>query len=123
MGHGTSVNDSQLPNGVAEIVDYLARHARGYNNHLKWNEVAKLKADLMHVPERWLVIDPEAVRSRGIELGMREEDVDEVFELVSKAKEGRRLFPQRSYKKFKFLHPVTVLPEFPGQNTTNLIDR
>ena len=33
---------------------YLAPMARGYGNHLKWNEVAKLKADLMNVRHRWL---------------------------------------------------------------------
>jgi len=33
---------------------YLAQMARGYDNHLKWNEVAKLKADLMNVRHRWL---------------------------------------------------------------------
>ena len=33
---------------------YLAQMARGHDNHLKWNEVAKLKADLMNVRHRWL---------------------------------------------------------------------
>jgi hypothetical protein len=43
-----------LPNGIPEILQYLAQTARGYGNHLKWNEVAKLKADLMNVRARWL---------------------------------------------------------------------
>ena len=29
--------------------------AQGYGNHLKWNEEAKLKADLMNVKSRWRV--------------------------------------------------------------------
>ena len=43
-----------LPNGIPEILQHLAQTARGYGNHLKWNEVAKLKADLMNVRARWL---------------------------------------------------------------------
>jgi hypothetical protein len=42
-----------LPSGISEILQYLAQMARGYGNRLKWNEVAKLKADLMNAPTRW----------------------------------------------------------------------
>jgi len=42
-----------IPLGVDQILRYLAEKARGYGNRLKWNEVAKLKSDLMLVPERW----------------------------------------------------------------------
>ena len=43
-----------MPNGIPEILAYLAQTAAGYNNHLKWNEVAKLKADLMNARRRWV---------------------------------------------------------------------
>ena len=42
------------PNGISEILEFLAAMASGYDNHLKWNEVAKLKADLMNVRHRWV---------------------------------------------------------------------
>jgi hypothetical protein len=45
---------NDLPNGISQILQYLAQMARGYDNRLKWNEVAKLKADLMNVRDRWL---------------------------------------------------------------------
>jgi hypothetical protein len=45
---------AELPNGIDGILEYLAEMASGYGNHLKWNEVAKLKADLMNVRHRWL---------------------------------------------------------------------
>lgn len=53
-----------LPNGIPEILSYLAQMARGYNNHLKWNEVAKLKGDLMNVPSRWRGVSASAIADR-----------------------------------------------------------
>jgi hypothetical protein len=46
--------------------------ARRYDNHLKWNEVAKLKADLMNVRARWLGVSVEEIGDRCRKLGMRE---------------------------------------------------
>ena len=123
MGHGTGVNAAEeLPNGVDDILKFLASMARGYDNHLKWNEVAKLKADLMNVPERWLVIDPAVVRSHSLDLGMREEDVDEIVDLITRAKHGRRLIPAKTYRRHAFPHAVTVFPETRASTTSNLID-
>ena len=39
--------------------------ARGYGNHLKWNEVAKLKADLMNVRHRWLGVSAHVLTQVG----------------------------------------------------------
>lgn len=101
----------KLPNGVEEIVKSLAKWARGYNNHLKWNEVAKFKADLMNATDRWLVIDPSDFRAACLEEGMRVEDADELTGYLVRRKQGKRLVPQRSYRDSRFLAPVTVLPE------------
>lgn len=95
------MNDD-LPNGVPEILQHLADTARGYNNHLKWNEVAKLKADLMNVRARWLGVSVAEIAERCRTLGMREEDIAEVASLVETAQEGRRLVPQKSYRNFRF---------------------
>jgi hypothetical protein len=90
---------------------YLAQMARGYDNRLKWNEVAKLKADLMNVRVRWLGVSVAEIAERCRTLGMREEDVAEVASLVKKAQEGRRLVPQKTYRDFRFNPPVDEFDE------------
>lgn len=102
---------SELPNGVDEILQYLARMAMGYGNHLKWNEISKLKSDMMLAPDRWLVITPDQMQQRALELGMRSEDVDAIVELLKKRKDGRRLVPTRSYSDFKWTYTVDTLPD------------
>jgi hypothetical protein len=99
-----------LPPGISEILDYLAQMARGYGNHLKWNEVAKLKADLMNVPGRWRGVSVSEVADSCRALGMREEDVATVADLVRKAQEGRRLVPEKTYRGFRFNLPVESGP-------------
>ncbi|MCF6746556.1 hypothetical protein E9529_20210 [Blastococcus sp. KM273128] len=95
-----------LPNGIPEILSHLAQMAAGYNNHLKWNEVAMLKADLMNVRRRWLGVPVGDIAARCRSLGMREEDVAQIVELVKKAQSGRRLVPQKNYRSFRFAPPV-----------------
>lgn len=97
---------SDLPNGIPEILQYLAQSARGYDNRLKWNEVAKLKADLMNVRTRWLGIPVSKIADYCRTSGMRDEDVAEVAALVKKAQEGRRLVPQKTYRGYRFNQPV-----------------
>ena len=91
-----------LPQHVNKILEYLAMTAQGYGNHLKWNEEAKLKADLMNVKSRWRGVSVSAVRDRCRALGMREEDITLIVDLVTRAQAGRRLVPQRSYRDFQF---------------------
>ena len=93
---------NNLPNGIDGILEYLAEMAAGYQNHLKWNEVAMLKADLMNVPHRWAGVSAKHIADRCLELGMRAEDVKEIELLVTKAQAGRRLVPQRSYRDHRF---------------------
>jgi hypothetical protein len=105
---------NELPNGIADILAHLARMAAGYNNHLKWNEVAQLKADLMNVRGRWLGVAIADVDEHCRSLGMREEDVTQIVNLVQKAQAGRKLVPQKSYRDFRFAEPVA---EAPGRTT------
>lgn len=63
-----------LPNGIAEVLDYLAMMARGYDNHLKWNEVANLKGDLMNERDSWTCVPVDLISVRCLELGMRPDD-------------------------------------------------
>lgn len=100
---------TNLPNGVDKIVQFLADKAEGYNNVLKWNEVAMFKADLMNVPERWHAIDPAAFRAACVDAGMRAVDADELTDYLRRRKQGKRLVPVRSYRSHKFAYPVKVL--------------
>ncbi len=96
----------RLPNGISEILDYLAVMARGYDNHLKWNEVAKLKADLMNARTRWKDVSVLGITEECSRLGMRSEDVATIGALVTKAQAGRRLVPSGGYRYFQFNQPL-----------------
>lgn len=92
----------RLPGGVDEIIDYIARYAAGYSTGLKWNEVAKLKADMMNVPERWRPITVEALRSKCLSAGLSAKDTETVVDLLRTRQAGRRLVPAASYRTFRF---------------------
>lgn len=92
----------KLPNGILDILAYLADMAKGYGNHLKWNEIDKLKGDLMNARQRWQGVPVEAITERCLALGMRPEDVREVAQLVTKAQSGRRLIPSGVLRSFCF---------------------
>ena len=93
-----------LPIDIVKILEFLALMARGYDNHLKWNEEAMLKSDLMRNRRYWVGFPTSAVRVKCVELGMREEDVSLIADLVGRAQQGRRLVPQRSYRDHRFQH-------------------
>ncbi|WP_218649078.1 hypothetical protein [Paenarthrobacter nitroguajacolicus] len=91
-----------LPNGVEEILGYVASMAAGYSSGLKWNEEDKLKADMMNRPERWASISVEQVRRTCRELGMRPNDVNTVVGFLQRRKDGRRFNVRSSYRDFYF---------------------
>ena len=104
-----------LPPSVVSIIEFLARYAKGYNNHLKWNEFAKFKGDLMNEPTRWGHVDVSAFRAKCLAEGMRAVDTDELVDYLKKRQAGRRLVPQSSYRTFKFGPP----PEKPEPYISN----
>ncbi|GAA2394715.1 hypothetical protein [Gordonia cholesterolivorans] len=91
-----------LPNGVDEILEYVAGMAAGYSSGLKWNEEDKLKADMMNRPERWVPITVDQVRAKCRALGMRGTDVDTIASFLQRRKEGRRFNVSSSYRTFHF---------------------
>ncbi|WP_139368693.1 hypothetical protein [Agreia bicolorata] len=105
-----------LPPSVSSIVEFLASAARGYDNHLKWNEQDMFKADLMNVRHRWRAVDADAFRSKCLSEGMRREDVGMLENWLKKAQAGRRLVPSKSYRAFIF-SPAPEAAEF--ENCTN----
>ncbi len=101
---------TELPSSVQRIAEHLAMQARGYGNHLKWNEKAMMKADLMNVPQRWRTVDPASFGASLRSEGMREEDVAELLDYLTRAQAGRRLIPSRTYRDFRF-SPAPDAPE------------
>lgn len=97
-----------LPADIEQILEYIAMMARGYDTGLKWNEEAKLKADMMNVRHRWTRdrAPIATVEARCLQLGMSREDTATVIDLLTRTQAGRRLVPQRSYRDFKFNPPV-----------------
>jgi hypothetical protein len=93
-----------LPADIVEILDYLAETAKGYGGSMKWNEEAKLKADLMNSRSRWNAdrVAVRAVKSQCLDLGLSVDDTGNIVEWISKAHAGRRLRPQQSYRDFRF---------------------
>lgn len=59
-----------LPPGVARIMDLVGEKARAYG-HLKWNERAMLKSDMVRVRRRWRPVSPTALRAKCEQMGMR----------------------------------------------------
>ncbi|GAA3287716.1 hypothetical protein [Nesterenkonia halobia] len=91
-----------MPNGIDDILQYIAGRAAGYSAGLKWNEEDKLKADMMNRPDRWAPVSVEQVRAKCRELGMRADDVDTITDLVQRRKDGRRFNVRSSYRPFEF---------------------
>lgn len=91
-----------LPNGVDDVLEYVASMAAGYSSGMKWNEVDKLKADMMNRPDRWRSITVQQVRRKCQDLGMRGDDVDTIASLLQRRKDGRRFNVHSSYRTFEF---------------------
>ncbi|WP_460997748.1 hypothetical protein [Trueperella pyogenes] len=90
-----------LPNGIDDILEYVAQMAAGYSSGLKWDEEEKLKADMMNRPKRWAPVTVNQVRAKCKELGMRPNDVDTVAGFLQRRKEGRS-FRVKTYRDFHF---------------------
>lgn len=98
------VTTGALPADIVGILEYLATLADVYDNCLKWDEEARLKAGLMHNRRYWMGVSVWDVRTKCLELGMSHEDVRLIADLVTRAQEGRRLIPHRVYRDSTFRH-------------------
>lgn len=45
-----------MPEDIECILEYVVECSKGYDNHMKWNEEAKLKADMMKHVDRWRLV-------------------------------------------------------------------
>ena len=93
-----------MPEDIQRILRYVADYAKGYDNHMKWDEKAKLKSDMMLRMDRWRLVTTKGVEEECRALGMREEDVRTIRDMHAKRMQGRRLVPARSYRDFEFNH-------------------
>lgn len=93
-----------MPEDIKSILELTAMWARGYDNHMKWNEEAKLKADMMRHMDRWGLVTTEEIGDECRSLGMREEDVQTICDMHARRMQGRRLVPAPSYRTFEYRH-------------------
>lgn len=84
------VPDPAIPEDIARILDGIAAWAAGYDSGLKWNEIERLKADLMIHTDRWNLVTPDQVRQECRRLEMPPKDVDTVTDLVARRQQGGR---------------------------------
>ena len=96
-----------LPQDIDRILGYIARMAKGYGNKLKWNEIAKLKSDMMKNMDRWQLVTPSQVRDRCLEFDMTGKDTAEIVEMLEKRLERRVLIPKQGYRDFEFNHELS----------------
>ncbi|NKY43556.1 hypothetical protein [Nocardia cerradoensis] len=70
------MSTDELPADVREAVRYLAENAR-LSGYFKWNEEAKLKADMMNVRRRWgrHRVSPDALKRECEAAGLDSEAV------------------------------------------------
>jgi len=101
---------AKLPEDINKIVDYPAGSAKGNGGRLKWNEVAKLKSDMMQMRGRWNVhrvlgwaLSKKCRRSAGLS----HEDTALVIDLLRRVQAGGHLVPQSSYRGFQFPFPLS----------------
>ena len=93
-----------MPEDIKNILELTAMWVRGYDNHMKWNEEAKLKADMMRRMDRWGLVTTEEIRDECRSPGMRGEDVRTIYDMHARRLQGRRLVPAPSYRTFEYKH-------------------
>ena len=105
----------ELEPSVDRIMDYIGQMAAGYSTGPKWNEVAKLKSDMVLVPHRWIGVDLRALEAKCRVVGLDDKDTGTILDLVRKVQAGKRLVPQRSYRGFRW----GTEPELPSDGTSS----
>ncbi|WP_297182158.1 hypothetical protein [uncultured Enorma sp.] len=93
-----------MPEDIKSILELTAMWAKGYDNHMKWNEEAKLKADMMRHMDRWRLVTTEEIEKECRSLGMRERGIKTICNMHARRLQGRRLVPAPSYKTFEYKH-------------------
>lgn len=98
------MDNNGIPSDIVQILEYIAAAATGYDNSLKWNEIAMLKSDMMLNAQYWEAVTTAQIIEKCNSLGMRSEDVDIIADLHKRRLAGRRLVPEKGYRGFTFCH-------------------
>ena len=53
-----------MPTDIEKILEHIAMWAKGYDNHMKWSEEAKLKSDMMRHTDRWRLVSTQQIRDK-----------------------------------------------------------
>ena len=106
-----------LPPSVASIAVFLAMQAKAHDNHLKWNEQAMFKVNLMNLRHRWWSVDAVAFRSKSLAEGMQSEDVGYWSTGSRKPKLVGGSYPRGPTERFASIHRPGK-PRFPPTSTT-----
>ena len=83
-----------MPEDIQRILKYVADYAKSYDSHMKWNEGAKLKSDMMLRMDRWRLVTTEEIEDECRALGMREEDVRAIRDMYAKRMRGLASSPR-----------------------------
>lgn len=101
---------AKLPEDINQDRRLPRRAAKGYGGRLKWNEVAKLKSDMMQMRGRWNVnrVSGWALSKKCRGAGLSHEDTALVIDLLRRVQAGGHLVPQSNYRGFQFLFPLNA---------------
>lgn len=94
-----------LPPSVDSIIDDLWQMSAVYG-YLKWNEHDRLKADMINARQRWLPVDPVALKAKCVAVGFPERSVRHVMELLKRTQRGDRMIAPKGEKTYRFPEPV-----------------
>ncbi len=102
---GQMTDNYELPADVQAFLEYIGSAAKA-SGYLKWNEEAKIKADMMNTGARWSAqrVSAAGVRAKCLEVGLTDEESRTVARFVTRVQDGRKLVPHRSYRDYRFSH-------------------
>lgn len=96
-----------VPRDIFEILDYLAYCAKLNDGDMKWNEIARLKADLMQNWSWWRDVSIGDMAAVMADLGFSNDDIKMVADFIERRRAGRRLVPHASYRDMPFKHETS----------------
>ena len=95
-----------IPQDIFDILKQLAYCANLNNGNMKWNEVARLKCDLMQNWQYWSDVNIGNMAAVMADLGFSVSDIRMMADFIDRRRQGRRLVPARAYRDMPFIHEV-----------------
>lgn len=95
-----------IPQDIFDILKQLAYCANLNNGNMKWNEVARLKCDLMQNWQYWSDVNIGNMAAVMADLGFSVSDIRMMADFIDRRRQGRRLVPAPAYRDMPFIHEV-----------------